>query len=102
MEPSVVFRNPQRISGIDKWMNLFMTEKETSKEKKMYIARNIEAYQDLPGNTFSGRFFSKLRSRALAVMLKICLGVKFTPSLTWKLNPPDMAPGNDKTPKNEK
>jgi len=49
---------------------------------------------DLPGNTLSGRFLSKLRTRALAVMLKICLGVKFTPSLAWKLNPPDMAPGN--------
>lgn len=49
---------------------------------------------DLPGNTLSGRFFSKLRTKALAVMLKICLGVKLTPSLTWKLNPPDMAPGN--------
>lgn len=48
---------------------------------------------NLPGNTLSGRFFSKLRTKALAVMLKICLGEKFTPSLTWKLNPPDMAPG---------
>jgi len=51
--------------------------------------------QNVPGNTLSGWFFSKLRTKALAVMLKICLGVKFTPSLTWKLNPPAMAPGNE-------
>lgn len=49
---------------------------------------------DLPGNTLSGRFFSRLSTKALAVMLKICLGEKFSPSLAWKLNPPDMAPGN--------
>lgn len=42
-----------------------------------------------------GRFRSKLRTSAWAVMLKICLGVKFTPSLTWKLNPPDMAPAGE-------
>lgn len=48
----------------------------------------------LPGNTLRGRFRSKLRTKAWAVMLKICLGVKFTPSLTWKLNPPDMAPAS--------
>lgn len=47
---------------------------------------------DLPGNTLRGMFFSKLRTNVLAVMLKICLGVKFIPSLTWKLNPPDIAP----------
>lgn len=54
-------------------------------------------YFGLPGNTLSGRLFSKLRTKALAVMLKICLGVKFTPSLAWKLNPPDMAPVNAMT-----
>lgn len=38
--------------------------------------------EELPGKTLSGWFFSKLRTKALAVILKICLGVKFTPSLT--------------------
>lgn len=28
-----------------------------------------------------------------AVTLNICLGAKFTPSFTWKLNPPAVAPG---------
>lgn len=69
---------------------------------------NIEAikmnYQltlwcDLPGKTLRGRFWAKLRTKDLAVMLKICRGVKFTPSLTWKLNPPDMAPGRNRIPK---
>ena len=57
---------------------------------------------DVPGNTLIGRLFSKLRTKDLAVMLKICLGVKFTPSFTWKLNPPDMAPGNAMKQNNEK
>ena len=52
------------------------------------------AGQGSPGNTLRAWLVSRLRSRVLAVMLKICRGLKFTPSFTWKLKPPDMAPGS--------
>ena len=40
-------------------------------------------------------FTSKLMIRARAVMLKICHGAKFKPSVTWKLKPPDIAPSEE-------
>lgn len=40
-------------------------------------------------------FTSKLMIRARAVMLKICRGAKFKPSVTWKLKPPDIAPSRE-------
>ena len=40
-------------------------------------------------------FTSKLMIRARAVMLKICRGAKFKPSVTWKLKPPDIAPSKE-------
>lgn len=55
---------------------------------------NMKTHVALPGNTFNGLFFSRIITKVLAVMLKICRGVKFTPSLTWKLKPPDIAPKN--------
>lgn len=40
----------------------------------------------------SSRSLSRLSTRDRAVMLKICLGAKLTPSFTWKWNPPNMVP----------
>lgn len=56
---------------------------------------NVCAIAKLPGNTLSGPLLSIWTTSVRAVTLNICLGAKFTPSFTWKLNPPAVAPGED-------
>lgn len=53
---------------------------------------SLRSKAELPGNTLSGLLFSIWRASVRAVTLNICLGAKFTPSFTWKLKPPAVAP----------